>query len=374
MPNRPAQHKMKFLSYSDQRLGIFLTNTLEEAAKKSDKLFASWVADEANAAARIKRDLPIMVVTGNPPYSSSVCESEWIMSLINDYKKELKEKKTDLNREEWKFLRFAQWRIERSGYGIIGFVINNSFLDAITHRRMRECLINAFNEIYILDLHGSVLGKKTPPLGILDQNVFDIEQGVTIAIFIKENKKEKPALVWHSDLWGSREIKHDYLYSNDISTTDWKSVSPVESEYFFIPHGGKHQSEYEANWKLSQVFSKYSSGIQTKKDNLTIQYDSGTMLKVIQDFAQQSPEISREIFELGEDTSGWSVEKALLDIKKTGVHPTNIVPILYRPFDIRFTYYTGKSSGFHGRPRREIMQHMIAGSNLGLIWSDPNSV
>jgi predicted helicase len=352
---------------SDQRLGIYLTNTLEEAAKRSEHLFAAWVADEANAAAEIKGTLPIVVVTGNPPYSASMSEGRWILSLIADYRKGLKEKKADLKREEWKFLRFAQWRIEKTGYGVVAFVINNSFLDAITHRRMRECLLQSFSEIYVLDLHGSVMGKKKSPDGMPDQNVFDIEQGVAIALFVKGVKEGTHGLVYHHDLWGARQDKYDFLLSHDISSTDWTTVQPRSPEYFFLRTRRSRRAEYENFWRLPSVFPKYSSGIQTKKDRLAVQFDPKTMLHVVKEFVRQTPESARARFGLGSDSGGWSIERAIADVREAGVREENVVPLLYRPFDVRFTYYTGKSSGFHGRPRREIMRHLLAGENLGLI-------
>ena len=142
---------------SDQRLGIFLTNTLEESARRSDRLFADWISEEANAAAKVKAQLPIMVVLGNPPYANfgRMNRNPWILGLLNDYKRGLNEKKLNLDDDFIKFIRFAQWRIEKTGHGIVGFITSNTYIDGITHRRMRESLMQAFDEIYILDLHGS---------------------------------------------------------------------------------------------------------------------------------------------------------------------------------------------------------------------------
>ena len=351
---------------TDQRLGVYLTNTLEEAARKSEQLFASWITEEANAAAEIKSVKPIMVVLGNPPYSPSICEGEWIMSRIADYKRELNEKKTDLNREEWKFLRFAQWRIEKTNHGIVAFIINNSFLDGISFRRMRECLLNTFSEIYLLDLHGSVKGRKKSPSGS-DENVFDIEQGVTIAIFVKPDRPTDKCAVYHGDLWGHREKKYEFLGANDVSTTEWRTLKPREEEFFFVPRDERRRKEYDSGWKVSELFGKYSSGIQTKKDALTIQFDAKSAFETVQRFAGMEADEARQAFGLGEDTDGWSIENAIRDLNKATITKEKVVPILYRPFDIRFTYYTGHSSGFHGRPRHEIMRHLLAGRNLGLI-------
>lgn len=351
---------------TDQRLGIYLTNTLEEAAKKSEQLFASWITEETNAAAEIKTVKPIMVVLGNPPYSPSICEGDWIMSRIGDYKRDLNEKKADLNREEWKFVRFAQWRIEQTGHGIVAFIINNSFLDGISFRRMRECLMATFPEIYLLDLHGSVKGNKTSPTGT-DKNVFDIEQGVTIAILVRPDKPVEKSAVYHTDLWGEREKKYEFLNANDVSTTEWRALKPRAEEFFFVPRDERRRKEYCNGWKLSEIFQKYSSGIQTKKDNLAIHFDAKTTFETVRRFADMEPEEARLEFKLGEDTDGWSVENALRDLNESAIAKEKVTPILYRPFDVRFTYYTARSSGFLGRPRYEIMRHLLAGKNIGLI-------
>ncbi len=182
---------------SDQRLGIYLTNTLEEAAKKSEVLFARFITDEANAAAEIKREKPIMVILGNPPYSGhSANKGVWIDKLVRDYYKvdgrPLGEKNPKWLQDDYvKFIRFAQWRIERTGQGILGFVTNHSYLDNPTFRGMRQSLMETFDEIHILDLHGSSKKKETSPDGSKDENVFDIQQGVAIALFVKLPEKKR---------------------------------------------------------------------------------------------------------------------------------------------------------------------------------------
>jgi len=174
---------------SDQRLGIYLTNTLEEAIKHSEVLFAQWISEEANAAAQIKKEKPIMVILGNPPYSvSSVNKSEYIEKLMERYKTAVRSERNiqPLSDDYIKFIRFAHDRIERTGYGIIGMITNHTYLSGLIHRGMREELIKSFSSIYMLDLHGSsLIGEKTPSGG-KDENVFDIMQGVAIALYIKE--------------------------------------------------------------------------------------------------------------------------------------------------------------------------------------------
>ncbi|MGB5969662.1 MAG: N-6 DNA methylase [Spirulinaceae cyanobacterium] len=177
-----------------QRLGIYLTNTLDEAMKKSEVLFGQFVAQEANEASEIKRDAPVMVVLGNPPYSyESGNTGEWIRGLVNDYYQvdgqPLKERNPKGLQDDYvKFIRFGQWRIERTGCGILAFITNHGYLDNPTFRGMRQSLEKTFDEIYLTDLHGNSKKKEVSPDGSSDQNVFDIQQGVAIAIMVNYPK------------------------------------------------------------------------------------------------------------------------------------------------------------------------------------------
>jgi hypothetical protein len=173
---------------TDQRFRIFLTNSLEEAHPDSGTLFSSWLSDEADQANALKRDTPVMVIMGNPPYSvSSTNKSEWIEKLTADYKKDLNERNIQpLSDDYIKFIRFGQHFIEKNGEGVLAFISNNSFIDGLIHRQMRKHLMQTFDKIYILDLHGNSKKKETAPDGSVDQNVFDIMQGVSINVFVKK--------------------------------------------------------------------------------------------------------------------------------------------------------------------------------------------
>ncbi len=174
---------------TNQRFRVYLTNSLEESHPDTGTLFASWLSSEAIEANHIKRDTPVMVVLGNPPYAvSSTNKGEWIQSLIADYKKDLNEKKINLDDDYIKFIRYGQYYIEKNGSGILAYISNNSFIDGITHRKMREELMKTFDKIYIMDLHGNSKKKEVCPDGSPDQNVFDIMQGVSINIFVKKGK------------------------------------------------------------------------------------------------------------------------------------------------------------------------------------------
>lgn len=207
---------------SDERLGVYLTNTLEEAAKKSELFFGQWIADESNAASEIKRDKPIMVVLGNPPYSNfgRMNRSKWILNLLEDYKRGLKERKHNLDDDFIKFIRFAQWRLDKTGHGLLAFISNNTYVDGLTHRIMRKSLLDSFHDITILNLHGDKRKKETTPTGEGDENVFDIMQGVAIGIYSKPEHQKTPKLRYH-DLWGDRASKYEFLDRNDVNSVAW---------------------------------------------------------------------------------------------------------------------------------------------------------
>jgi predicted helicase len=379
----------------DQRLGIYLTNTLDEAIKHSESLFAQWITEESNAAAEIKKDKPIMVVLGNPPYSGQSANSSfritinsktgkqkkelnWIGNLIEGYKqidgKPLGEKNPKWLQDDYvKFIAFGQWRIGRTGQGVLGFITNHSYLDNPTFRGMRQSLLNTFSDIYILNLHGNAKKKETSPDGSKDENVFDIQQGVAIGLFIKEKEKALPGKVHYADLWGTRAIKYKTLSESDFNSITWQVLNPTSPSYLFVPTEDDLLAEYEAGWKITDIFQVYSVGIVTARDELTIHWTREETEAVVRDFSSLSPEYAREKYRLGDDVRDWKVSLAQKDVKDSGPNSSLIVPILYRPFDVRFTYYTGHSRGFICMPRNEVMRHMVDDKNIGLVWTRPGS-
>ena len=205
----------------EQRLRVYLTNSLEEHHPDTGTLFANWLSSEANEANHIKRDTPVMCVIGNPPYAvSSTNKNEWIQNLIADYKKDLNERKINLDDDYIKFIRYGQHFIDKNGSGVLAYISNNSFIDGITHRQMRKKLLESFDKIYILDLHGNAKKKEVCEDGSPDQNGFDIMQGVSVNIFVKTDKKKKNELgqVFHNSLQGNRELKYELLNSNSIKS------------------------------------------------------------------------------------------------------------------------------------------------------------
>jgi len=358
---------------SGERLGVYLTNTLEEAIKRAETLFARWITEEANAAARVKKDEPIMVVLGNPPYSGhSANKGEWAKQLVEQYKtvdgKSLGEKNPKWLQDDYvKFIRFGQWRIERTGQGVLGFITNHSYLDNPTFRGMRQSLMNTFTDIYILNLHGNAKKKEVAPDGGKDENVFDIQQGVAICLLVKEPDNTEPARVHYSELWGMREGKYQTLSEVDVNDTAWNELEPHSPYYLFVKRDETDLAEYMQGWKITDIFPINSVGIVTARDDLTIQWSAKEIEATIQDFASLLAEEAREKYSLGKDARDWKVELAQKDLNDSGLLLEKIVPILYRPFDSRYTYYTGHSRGFHCMPRGEVVRHMLAGENLGLL-------
>lgn len=376
---------------SNERLGIYLTNTLEEAEKIIRHMpLAGWLANEAREANTVKLEAPVMVVLGNPPYSGhSANKGEWIHRLLRgedtmqgvtteNYfevdSKSLGEKNPKwLNDDYVKFIRFAQWRIEQTGYGILAFITNHGYLDNPTFRGMRQSLMNTFDDIYILDLHGNAKKKEKAPDGGIDKNVFDIQQGVAIGIFVKKPSPSETTKVFHADLWGERGTasgetsgKYGWLAENDL-TCDWDELSPTTPQYLFVPRDSELAEEYEAGASVSKVFPVNSVGIVTARDSLTIRWTNEEIKRVVNDFVSLEIEEARAEYELGSDARDWKVSMAQDDLRRTKVSNERFVEILYRPFDPRFTYYTGNSRGFQCMPRPEVMRHMLAGENLGLI-------
>ena len=375
-----------FAMPSGQRLGVFLTNTLEEAHEKTTgALFSHEIANESKGADEVKRDRPVMVVIGNPPYSGhSANKGAWIAGLLKgrDGGEEaqsyfhidgapLGERNPKwLNDDYVKFIRFAQWRIARTGEGVLGFVTNHAWLDNPTFRGMRRSLMESFDRIYLLDLHGNAKKKEKAPDGTKDENVFDIQQGVAIALFVKRDGGA-PTRVFHADLWGERQAgpdggKYGWLAANDIATTKWAELAPKPPLYLFVPRDEALWDEYRAGAKITDIFPVNSVGIVTARDKLAIQWTADDMRRVAGEFVSHQTEDARRGFALGKDSSDWTVADAQQDICDHPEPDRYIAPVQYRPFDTRFTWYTGRVGGFICRPRPNVVRHMLADKNLGL--------
>ena len=327
---------------SDKRLQVYLTNSLEESNNEPRTLFAQWLSLEATEANVIKRDCPVMVVIGNPPYSGeSQNKGKWIMSLMEDYKKE-PGSKTPLNERnpKWlnddyvKFIRLAQHYIEKKGEGIIGFINPHGYLDNPTFRGMRWSLLKTFDIIYTIDLHGNSKKKETCPDGSKDENVFDIMQGVSINLFVKTGKKGKEEIgkVYHKDLYGLRQQKYDFLDGATLENVGYEEMKPMAPMYFFVPKNFDLQEEYDKGFKVDELFNVSSVSVVTAKDAILVDMNENSLFaKVKQEYG--------------------SADSSL--IKRYN----------YRPFDDRFVYYDVQKIE---RPRETTMRQMTH-QNIALL-------
>ncbi|MBA3674842.1 MAG: N-6 DNA methylase, partial [Chitinophagaceae bacterium] len=347
---------------TNQRFRVYLTNSLEEHHQDTGTLFANWLSTEANEANHIKRDTPVMCVIGNPPYAvSSTNKGEWIQNLISDYKKELNEKKINLDDDYIKFIRYGQHFIDKNGSGVLAYISNNSFIDGITHRQMRKNLLISFDKVYIIDLHGSAKKNETALDGGKDENVFDIQQGVSINIFVKTAKKKKNELgqVFHFDLFGNREFKYSFLNENDLRKIDFKQL-PFEQPYCFFVPKQLSDKKYDSWFSLNQLFLNVNNGVKTDRDSLFIgerKTDIENRFKTL-----LSGELAKSFIDEYRVVDSGSF-KITERIKGKKYNSDFIKNILYRPFDIRSIYYDPK---IVSRPAQKVMQHMLR-ENIALL-------
>ena len=328
---------------TNQRFRVYLTNSLEEFHQDTGTLFANWLSAEANEANHIKRDTPVMCVIGNPPYNGeSANKGKWIMKLMEDYKKEpggkekLKERNPKwINDDYVKFLRYGQHFIEKNGSGVLAFINPHGFLDNPTFRGMRWHLLSTYDKIYTIDLHGNSKKKETSPDGSIDVNVFDIEQGVSINIFVKTGIKKSNQLgkLMHYDLYGKRELKYDFLLNNNLYNIPFSEIKIVAPNYYFTQKNFQDQSIYDKGFKVNKLFIFSNAGIVTANDNFLIADDKINLLEKVK--SHYSIEPKEEL----------------------------INSISYRLFDNKFIYW---DTSLIERSRIKLMRHFILGENLGL--------
>ncbi len=334
--------KLKQTGYdfgSKERLQIFLTNTLEEPKDYSGQLFADFLAHEAKAANTVKRDIPITVVIGNPPYANfgQMNRNPWILRQLQDYKWGLHEKKLNLDDDFIKFMRFGQWQIDRADKGILAFITNNTYIDGITHRRMRESFLKDFTDIYILDLHGSAKRKEQAPEGGRDENVFDIQQGVAIGILLNDSDATQLSTVHHLDLWGHREAKYAKLSAEHVGTLCWTILEPQADQFFFVPTDERWKAEYRSYPALTEAFKIFGNGIGTDRDNLF--YDTNRTELINRMKILFSARGKQEPFSEHYRVQDSSSYRLLSRLETTRYDETNIKRCLYRPFDLKWLYY-----------------------------------
>lgn len=332
----------------DARYGIYLTNTLEDA--HFDGNLFSPIDLEAKAVSLLKQNMHVMVMIGNPPYNvSSSNKGEWIEGLVQSYKKGLEEQNIQpLSDDYIKFIRYAQWQIERTGEGIIGFITNNSFLEGVIHRTMRAELLRVFEEIYILNLHGNSRLKEKTPQGGKDENVFDIQQGVSILLLIRRKEGTKRAARLHyTELYGSRKEKLDALQKLSLQSAEWKKLTPTKPYHFFVPKDFTVQKVYKKGFSLTELFTHYNSGASTSRDRLIVQSKKEEVSRLLEEIRTQTIDNLRSNYNLGLDTRNWKVANAQADAKSPEL---TVLEYAYRPFDICFVPYSGASRGLWAYP------------------------
>jgi len=360
---------------TNQRFRVYLTNSLEEHHPDTGTLFANWLSTEANEANHIKRDTPVMVVMGNPPYSGeSANKGKWIMELMEDYKKEpggkekLKEQNSKFINDDYvKFLRYGQHFIEKNGSGVLAFINPHGFLDNPTFRGMRWNLLKTYDKIYTIDLHGNAKKKETAPDGSADVNVFDIEQGVSINFFIKTGKKTAKDLgrIYHFDLFGKREDKYDFLIRNNLSSTPYQEVVSTTPNYFFKAKDFEEAVNYNLGFSIPEVFPLNSLGLLTKRDNLSVGFNSNELISKIKYFLDENKtieEVCKHYNLVIKDNDKWDATQSRNSVLQSEV-AEQIRDFQYRPFDNRKVFY---NRFFVARPNTKVLGHLIE-ENVGLI-------
>ena len=331
-----------FKPTSNQRFRVYLTNSLEEHHQDTGTLFANWLSTEANEANQIKRDTPVMCIIGNPPYSGeSANKGKWIMKLMDDYKKEpggkekLKERNPkSINDDYAKFLRYGQHYIERNGSGILAYINPHGFLDNPTFRGMRWNLLKTYDKIYTIDLHGNSKKKETAPDGSADVNVFDIQQGVSINLFVKTGKKKNNRLgkVFHYDLYGKRNSKYDFLLNNNLGNISFVELPNKEPHYYMVPKDFSLEKEYSKGFYIPEIMPFNTSGVKTHDDKNMV--------------GENKNELEEKVLN----------KLGFFDVDKVKKYK-------YRPFDNCVIYY---DSEVLGRAREKSIYHLLH-ENIGLV-------
>jgi len=370
----------------DDRFKLYLTSTLEmEELEQTSLPGMASLSEESRLAGKVKKEQPILVILGNPPYSGhSANKGEWIGRLLKEgythkngikdngyYQvdgKPLGEKNPKWLQDDYvKFIRFGQWKIDQAGEGVLGFITNHSYLDNPTFRGMRWSLMNSFDEIYLLDLHGNSLKKEKCPDGSKDENVFDIRQGTAIALFIKKKVKnnKKDGKIFHSEIWGLRKEKYEWFLNNDIETTKWQKITPKPEFYLFVPRDERLLKRYECSPKITEIFPVNSVGVVTARDKFVIDTDQKALKRRIRMFCDEKipDELISEPYKL-KDKTNWKLRTAREKVRNDKDWENSFARILYRPFDIQWIFY---HDVLVERSRRNVMWHMLR-ENLGLIF------
>ncbi|GAA7589606.1 DNA methyltransferase [Helicobacter pylori] len=398
-------------------LQIILTNTLIQPSEIAAYRGLQPIFEkELKSAQEIKKDEKILIITGSPPYSGAssneglfewevkatygiepefqTIEIEKNVKLTDKIKKLLKNIQTQkqgdksvkntnknalknlkqlhskykLQKEKnpkWllddyvKFMRFAQNKIESLGHGLFGFISNNAFLDNPTFRGLRRSLLECYDELYILNLHGNARKKEETPQGTKDENVFNIMQGVSINLFVKKAQTTKQKIYYY-DVYGERAEKYAFLAQNDLNSIEWLELAPREPFYSLIPQKTPLLEEYEQGFSVQEMFQVGGTGICSKKDHVVFHKDKESLLKLLKDFSTLEPSELRRKYDIGDDSRDWRLNNAIKEVK-TNIKRLEeyIVSCQYRPFDYRWTYYTPNSRTFLAYPVYDVFKHML---------------
>jgi len=327
-----------------ERFHLYLANALDETEPpQSDMPYVAGFAEEAREAGKVKKEGAITVILGNPPWAGHSAnqgkgEDEAYRRIGGE---PLGEKNPKWLRDDYvKFLRFAQRKIDAAGEGIVAFVTNHSYLDNPTFRGMRRSLLDTFDEVYLLDLHGNGKKKERAPDGGSDANVFDgVRQGAAVAVLVKKPGLAKRVL--RGDLWGSRSAKLRWLTERDVESTDWREIEPRGPAFLFAPRDAALEEEYRRGVPLPEIFPVHSVGIVTGRDALVVDTDPAALKRRIAFLRRGDVRVAAD--------AEWE---------------DRFVPFLRHPFDRRTIFY---ADYLIERPRRKVMEHLLAGRNVGLI-------
>ena len=350
-----------------ERFKLYLTNSLEfqdVEQEEADYPGLKSISHESKLAGKVKRETPILVIFGNPPYSVSSSNQlkpgTDFYKFYETYKERVRKEERNiqpLSDDYIKFIAFAHWKIKQAGHGIIGMITNNSYLDGLIHRDIRRKLLEDFNEIYILNLHGNLKRQEINPKGGKDENVFDIQQGVGIILLVKCEGKNK--VINYFDKWGLREEKYEFLNNHDIKNTDWKKLTPVEPHNFLISKNFTDLDLYQKFLSLKDIFIQYKAGIATGKDDVLIDFGKQSLI--------QKLDLDKDSFEL--IMQNQKINKELIERWFNELNSTNIEDQIkqysYRPFDNRYVIYNTK---ILQRARESIMKNMLQ-RNIALVTS-----
>ncbi|MGL2523564.1 type ISP restriction/modification enzyme [Helicobacter pylori] len=414
------KEKFKKTLKENDALKIILTNTLIQPSEiVAYRGLIPIFEKELSSAQEIKKNENILIITGNPPYSGAsenkglfewevkatygiepkfqTIETKKNIKLTDEIQTLLKNIQTQKQSEniqkqkesgsknalkalkslhskyklqkeknpKWllddyvKFMRFAQNKIESLGHGLFGFISNNGFLDNPTFRGLRRSLLECYDELYILNLHGSTRKKEETPQGAKDENVFNIMQGVSINLFVKKAQATKQKIFYY-DVYGERAEKYAFLAQNDLNSISWLELAPREPYYSLIPQETPLLEEYEQGFSIQEMFQIGSTGICSQRDHVVFHKDKESLLKLLKDFSTLEPSELRRIYNIKKDGRDWRLEYAIKDVKANANNLEEyIVSCQYRPFDFYYTYYTGKSKSFIAYPRGEVFKHML---------------